>query len=327
MMKIAKLSLPRSKSCLTQEVRQGVRQDPPIQPPRVVRRKYDQSKYSSFCELITDHMAAWENDRRKGFIDIDPVALAKTPKISGSSFAQPWAVEVVSDEALVELNAETDRYAAQLAQLPPRKLPQTLPGNPVIFGIGPLKAPCNATILDSAPSALSKDIITTRAGASIAGDIVRSPYDVRAFKHLFVINHYGLHLVREMSQCKTTARGIAGHPQLADEAAIGGEAFFDPHDPGTVVINFGSGRFPPESGQAMDAAAKYWLACGMNKVVAVFADRDFGAEPYGIRDRYGKDLPNKVYLRETPVAMPHARSDHNREHSNDAGAAAVPEDL
>jgi len=54
---------------------------------------------------------------------------------------------------------------------------------------------------------------------------------------------------------------------------------------------------------AMDAAAKYWLACGMNQVVAVFSARDLSVRPYGIGDRYGAQLQNKVYLRRLSIDM------------------------
>ena len=192
-----------------------------------------------------------------------------------------------------------------------------MPGNPNIFGIGPLKEPLNQNLFENGPIPVGKSITITRAGEQIAGPIERSPYDVRDFKYLFAISPYGLHTVREMTPWRTNARGIVGHPQLAEQAAIGGEAFFDPDNRGTVYINFGSGRFPPGSTQAMDAAAKYWLACGMDKVVAVFSDRDFKVQAYELKDRYGKNLPNKVYLRANPIAaervdsefMPSVRTD------------------
>ena len=260
----------------------------------------------AYCALLDSQMKEWQREREK-FANFDVQALKNAPKISGSSFAAPWSVQVVSQSELDTLKAETDGYAAQLSELKRgslKRLPVALPGNPVLFGIGPLRAARGANVFDSAPSTLNASIITVRPGEWNYGSVIRGPYDFRAGKYLFVIDHYGLHLLHELTPCKTTARGFGGHTQLPRVdglAAIGGEAFFSDEDHGTVTINFGSGRFPAESVAAMDATAKYWLACGLNRVVAVFSDRDLSAHPYGLSDRYGEQLQNKVYLRESPV--------------------------
>jgi hypothetical protein len=51
----------------------------------------------------------------------------------------------------------------------------------------------------------------------------------------------------------------------------------------------------------MENTAKYWLACGYDEVVAVFSSRDLQNKPYGMKDRYGKNLPNVIYRRDENV--------------------------
>lgn len=265
-------------------------------------------RVKSYCDWLECQMQEWQREREK-FAGMDVSRLLNAPKVSGSSFAAPWAVQMVEQAELDALQAETERYAHMVSALkksPMHRSPVALPGNPDIFGIGPMNAARNANVLDSSPSALGAHVISVSPGEWDYSSVIRGPYDFRACKYLFVIDYYGLHLLHELTPCKTTARGFGGHTQLASidgQAAIGGEAFFSEDDVSTVVVNFGSGRFPPSGVAAMDAAAKYWLACGMNQVVAVFSARDLSVRPYGIGDRYGAQLQNKVYLRRLSIDM------------------------
>ena len=258
---------------------------------------------SSYCAFLETQIAAWERERDKAS-KLDIHALMAADRVSGSSFAPPWSVEIVKPEMLDALEAETMAYRNRLAhrqKVTGKRLPEGLPGNPAIFGIGPLKPATGANLLDSSPSALNAAIIDLLPGERKPPALLRGPYDVRACKYLFVIDQYGLHALHELTPCATTARGFGGHPQLPAVngwAAIGGEAFFSDADDRKVFINFGSGRFPPESVAHIEATSRYWLACGMNEVVAVFENRDLSQRAYGLADRYGQQLPNKVYRRQ-----------------------------
>ena len=258
---------------------------------------------SSYCAFLETQLAAWEREREKAS-KVDIRALMAAERVSGSSFAPPWSVEIVPPDTLDLLAAETQVYRDRLAQLQKasgKRLPAGLPGNPAIFGIGPLKSATGANLLDSSPSALNAFIIDLPPGAHQLPPVLRGPYDLRACKYLFVIDQYGLHVLHELTPCATAARGFGGHPQLPAVngwAAIGGEAFFSDADDRKVVINFGSGRFPPDTVAHMEATSRYWLACGMNEVVAVFENRDLSQRAYGLGDRYGQQLPNKIYRRQ-----------------------------
>lgn len=258
---------------------------------------------SSYCAFLESQMAAWEREREKAS-KVDIRALMTADRASGSSFAPPWSVEIVKSDTLDALEVETMAYRDRLAQLQRisgKRLPASLPGNPAIFGIGPLKPATGANLLDSSPSALNAFIIDLLPGECKLPPLLRGPYDRRAGKYLFLIDQYGLHVLHELTPCTTTARGFGGHPQLPAVngwAAIGGEAFFSDTDHRKVFINFGSGRFPPDSVAQMEATSRYWLACGMNEVVAVFENRDLSRRAYGLGDRYGQQLANKIYRRQ-----------------------------
>ena len=268
---------------------------------------------SSYCAFLETQIAAWNREREKA-AKVDIQALMAAECVSGSSFASPWSVEIVNPWTLDALAAETMAYRDRLSQLQKasgKRLPAGLPGNPVLFGIGPLKPAIGANLLDSSPSALNACIIDLLPGERKLPSLKRGPYDLRACKYLFVIDQYGLHVLHELTPCKTTARGFGGHPQLPAVngwAAIGGEAFFSNEDDRKVFINFGSGRFPPDSVAQMEATARYWLACGMNEVVAVYEDRDLSKRAYGLGDRYGQQLANKVYRRQQLIRGEVARA-------------------
>lgn len=168
----------------------------------------------------------------------------------------------------------------------------------VLHGIGKLRLPADCNPLEVDGFVLENRTQTTRPGLGKFRDVACGGYDNRPYKYLYVIDAEGLHLVREFTECEKSSRGIAVHSLIKSHAIIGGEAFFDAHESGRVYINFGSSRYYPTSVQQMENTAKYWLACGYDEVVAVYSSRDLQEKPYGMKDRYGKNLPNVIYRRD-----------------------------
>ncbi|MCF8164013.1 MAG: hypothetical protein K9J47_03080 [Sulfuritalea sp.] len=167
----------------------------------------------------------------------------------------------------------------------------------VLHGIGKLRLPSDCNPLEVDGFVLEQHTQTTRPGLGRFKEVACGGYDNRPYKYLYVIDADGLHIVREFTECEKSSRGIAVHSLIKSHAIIGGEAFFDANEPSRVYINFGSSRYYPTSVKQMENTAKYWLACGYDEVVAVFSSRDLQNKPYGMKDRYGKNLPNVIYRR------------------------------
>ncbi len=132
----------------------------------------------------------------------------------------------------------------------------------VLHGIGKLRLPSDCNPLEVSEFALEDQTKTTRPGLGRFKDVLSGGYDNRPYKYLYVIDHEGLHLVREFTECEQSSRGIAVHSLIKSHAIIGGEAFFDANEPSRVYINFGSSRYFPTSVKQMENTAKYWLALG-----------------------------------------------------------------
>ena len=167
----------------------------------------------------------------------------------------------------------------------------------VLHGIGKLRLPSDCNPLEVDGFVLEDHTQSTRPGLGRFKEVACGGYDNRPYKYLYVIDAEGLHIVREFTECEKSSRGIAVHSLIKSHGIIGGEAFFDANEPSRVYINFGSSRYYPTSVQQMENTAKYWLACGYDEVVAVYSSRDLQNKPYGMKDRYGKNLPNVIYRR------------------------------
>ncbi|MEY4468219.1 MAG: hypothetical protein RIR21_2012 [Pseudomonadota bacterium] len=167
----------------------------------------------------------------------------------------------------------------------------------VLHGIGKLRLPSDCNPLEVDGFILEPHTQSTRPGLGRFKEVACGGYDNRPYKYLYVIDEEGLHIVREFTECEKSSRGIAVHSLIKTHGIIGGEAFFDVVEPSRVYINFGSSRYYPTSVQQMENTAKYWLACGYDEVVAVYSSRDLQNKPYGMKDRYGKNLPNVIYRR------------------------------
>ncbi len=167
----------------------------------------------------------------------------------------------------------------------------------VLHGIGKLRLPADCNPIEVDGFVLEQHTQTTRPGLGRFKEVACGGYDNRPYKYLYVIDAEGLHIVREFTECEKSSRGIAVHSLIKSHGIIGGEAFFDANEPSRVYINFGSSRYYPTSVQQMENTAKYWLACGYDEVVAVYSSRDLQNKPYGMKDRYGKNLPNVIYRR------------------------------
>ena len=167
----------------------------------------------------------------------------------------------------------------------------------VLHGIGKLRLPSDCNPIEVDGFILEPHTQSTRPGLGRFKEVACGGYDNRPYKYLYVIDEEGLHIVREFTECEKSSRGIAVHSLIKSHGIIGGEAFFDANEPSRVYINFGSSRYYPTSVQQMENTAKYWLACGYDEVVAVYSSRDLQNKPYGMKDRYGKNLPNVIYRR------------------------------
>jgi len=171
----------------------------------------------------------------------------------------------------------------------------------VLHGIGKLRLPSDCNPLEVDGFILQDHMQSTRPGLGRFKEVACGGYDNRPYKYLYVIDEEGLHIVREFTECEKSSRGIAVHSLIKSHGIIGGEAFFDANESSRVYINFGSSRYYPTSVQQMENTAKYWLACGYDEVVAVYSSRDLQNKPYGMKDRYGKNLPNVIYRRDENV--------------------------
>ena len=157
----------------------------------------------------------------------------------------------------------------------------------VLHGIGKLRLPSDCNPLEVDGFVLEQHTQTTRPGLGRFKEVACGGYDNRPYKYF--------------TECEKSSRGIAVHSLIKSHGIIGGEAFFDANEPSRVYINFGSSRYYPTSVQQMENTAKYWLACGYDEVVAVYSSRDLQNKPYGMKDRYGKNLPNVIFRRAVNV--------------------------
>lgn len=241
---------------------------------------------------LQEHRVAWARARQTR-IRIDPVLWREPPKTSDSTLAPPWRTVKVSLQTLRELIGPTYPYARG----PASPCLSSLIG---CWGIGAGRAAANCNPLD-VRRALDEQTRSRVPGQGPFNEVVRGPYGERYCKYLYVIDHEGMHIVREMTPCDLSSRGIALHSLMRDEAIVGGEMFFDAEDTGKVIINFGSARFPVTSNPQAERIAEFVLSIGYQTVVAAIPQREFRQGEYGLGDRYGKDVANVVFVAEPDV--------------------------
>lgn len=235
-------------------------------------------------ETYTDPMAKFkaEHDRmKKQAMRIDPIAIANAPKVRESSLATPWKTVTVSDDEIAAL--------AQMAY------PFLHRG--VIYDIGTPREVSNTNPFDAHPRAAKLKLQTRKPGEGIFNGVASGPYGQREFKYLYVVDADGMHIVRELTPCKVSSRGVALHSLMKYRGVLGGEIFFDDENPRVATINFGSARLTFRNAEEADRTARFVVSLGYDKVIAVYPDRDFSQVPYGMKDRYGEALSNAVYVR------------------------------
>ncbi len=203
-----------------------------------------------------------------------PVAGAET------RLAPPWRRVVVPRSRLELLSSENYPAAVGFVKM---------------WGVGECRPVANCNPFDIFPEAPDLPIMSRRPGQGHFDGVLRGRYGMREFKYLWVLDHRGLHIVREMTACKFSARGIATHSMIVDRGILGGELFFDPHECGKIAVNFGSARLPVENRQQAEDMAEVFLAIGYETVVAMIPDRELGSRSYGMADRYGTDVQNVVF--------------------------------
>lgn len=227
----------------------------------------------------------WARDRQKA-MQVDLATLNDDPRGTDTTLADPWRTVVVADRKLKAL--EHHEY--------------TVPtGTGSLWQVGECRPVANCNPLDVNPAAIDSERMTRRPGnRSWEGrfdGVVRGAYGNRNFKYLWALDHHGMHIVREMTPCKLSSRGIATHSILVERGAAAGEIFFDIDDEGKVYLNYGSARLPIEDVRQAEKVAEFVLALGYHTVVAMIPDRDLRKYPYTMGDRYGKDIENIVFKR------------------------------
>ncbi len=246
-----------------------------VQAPQMKSRRFIDA-YAEAPPYLRSYVQDWlEKNQQK--LDLSS---SEVNAPSNSSFALPAGVVCMSA-------SDIESFLVQKAEV----------HQGVLHGIGKLRLPSDCNPLEVDGFILEPHTQSTRPGLGRFKEVACGGYDNRPYKYLYVIDEEGLHIVREFTECEKSSRGIAVHSLIKTHGIIGGEAFFDVVEPSRVYINFGSSRYYPTSVQQMENTAKYWLACGYDEVVAVYSSRDLQNKPYGMKDRYGKNLPNVIYRR------------------------------
>lgn len=247
-----------------------------LQTPRMV------SLRKSHAEMLKPFFYEHQRMRQNAMV-IDPVAIANTPKVRESAFAEPWKTVNVSVEEVSAFDrAEVDD------------------GSPdFVYDIGPMRDVTNTHPFDVPAAQPSTTIFSRKPGEGIFTEVTPGPYGQREFKYLYLIDHNGMHIVREMTPCPESSRGIPMHSFIKTRGIVAGEIFFDEANPKVAYINFGSARLTFKNAAEADMTARFVLSLGYDKIVAVYPDRDFALTPYDMNDRYGKALANAIYLKES----------------------------
>lgn len=209
----------------------------------------------------------WKTDNQDGPPEkkiIPPTLREAKTKTSGSTIHQPSKIVVLKRTDLSNLMSEK------------------------CYGTGDLKFAVGVSSKDRWTKGQVKTQVR-KPGEGRFTHVFKSAYDVRDLKYLFLFDHDGMHIAREMVKC-SSKRGIRVHSKLAPIAAIGGEVWFCPKE-NAVYFNLGSSRFPAKDPEAAEkAVAKFLLSLGYEKVYAV---------PHG--QRYGNITPHLYLLEDSAV--------------------------
>ncbi len=223
--------------------------------------------------------AQWAEDR-KSVINVDPVKRHHPPTESDSTLALPWKTVNVPPSLLRRLCKLDDEDGTTQTSF---------------WDIGNMRPAGKSNPLDTNDWALGKIRQTRRPGNGRFTNVATGPYGERYSKYLYVIDDRGMHIVREMSKCDVSSRGVPLHSLVCTRGVVGGEMFFDTNDPGKVFINFGSARYPVASAEQAVKVAEFVLSVGYHTVVAMIPQRDFRQGDYGLGDRYGNEVQNVVF--------------------------------
>ena len=271
---LLKCSLPRSAPSVTRRADKYLAARHLLPPRMVIKKSLEELLFPFFNEYKRMKLEA---------MTVDPVQIANTPKVHKSTFADPWKVAKVSDDEISELvNMDEDDFDSG-----------------VVYNIGPDRSVSNTNPFDLPSTTPSVQIKSKKPGEGIFADVTTGPYGQREFKYLYLIDHSGMHIVREMTPCPESSRGIPMHSLIKSHGVVGGEIFFDDDNPKVAYINFGSARLTFRDAEEADKTARFVLSLGYEKVIAVYAERDFSVKPYGMKDRYGELLANAAYVRES----------------------------
>ena len=221
---------------------------------------------------------AWLEDKKKAIV-VDLAKLRDAPRTTDTTLARPWK-EIQVSPAEIKALRDSQYHCLEFREL---------------YAIGKLRDVVNSNPYDVDNLALADQLLSRKPGEGPFTGVVTGPYGNRDFKYLYVIDHAGMHIIREMTPCEASSRGIALHSLIKNKGVIGGEIFFDHDDPGTVVINFGSARLPIQNSVQAEQTARFVLSLGYTRVVAVFPDRELSSEAYGMKDRYGSQVQNVVF--------------------------------
>lgn len=238
-----------------------------------------QQRRYEWCEAsgsINEELTAWCRARQSA-MKVDPAHIDLNPGQTDSTLAPPWRIALVPRKRL-EMLRYTEYPCAGVSTM--------------LWGIGPERPVSNCNPYDVNPGAIDFERRSTRPGKGPFRDIVRGAYGNRNFKFIYAIDHQGIHIVREMTPCQMSSRGIPTHSILVEQGIVAGEMWFDMNDPGKVYINFGSARLPLADFWQAEKTAEFILSLGYHSVVAVIPDRKLSDAPYGMADRYGSHVQN-----------------------------------
>jgi hypothetical protein len=255
--------------------------------PLIRTRWHHTTPWSHSSEPVDPELTEWARDKVKA-MTVDLAKIDANPEQTDTTLAAPWRIALVPRGRL-EMLQYTEYPCAGSSTM--------------LWGIGPERPVANCNRHDINPAAIDAERISSHPGKGPFRPVARGAYGNRNFKYLYAIDHRGMHIAREMTPCKMSSRGIITHSILVDRGIIGGEIFFDIHDPGKVFLNFGSARLPLEDKWQAEKTAEFVLALGYHTVVAMIPDRNLRDAPYGMADRYGSRVENILFRQAEPDSL------------------------